>query len=127
MRKVLVGIAASVALGYGLVSSTAQAGAIVGGSSLLTTSELAQLETYLGEGPLTITRIFEKQPGLAHSANFHAAADGAGRTFTVFEMTDDGVTRLMGGYNPLSWSTVGNSGSWNISGSSTLEMELASG
>jgi hypothetical protein len=86
--------------------SSAHAGAIVGGSSLLTSGYLAQLEGWLGEGQLTLTNIFTKT-GSDNSYDFHAAADGQGRTFTVLRATESntGNTAIIGGYNPQSWNS----------------------
>lgn len=88
------------------VTVPAQAGVVIGGSDLITPGYLSQLETWLGEGQLTLTNIFDKAPG-STSADFHAAADGKGRTFVVMRATDDGITRVIGGYNPQSWTSAG--------------------
>jgi len=89
----------------------AQAGSIVGGSSLLSLSDVSQLETWLGEGMLTLTNVYTKAPG--HTSNtFHNAIDGVGRTFVVIEVIGgDGYTgpvQTIGGYNPQSWGSFGD-------------------
>ena len=92
-----------------------QAGAttILGGSALLTPGYATQLETWLGEGPLTLTNIFTKGVG-STSYDFHAAADGKGRTFSVIEVvssynyyTGDPLPSpmIIGGYDPVSWDS----------------------
>lgn len=89
------------------ISSRAQAGVIVGGSTLLGLGDVAQLEAWLGEGPLTLTNIFTHVPGDGlTSTDFHAAADGQGRTFSVVQVVTP-VSRVVGGYNPQSWHSSG--------------------
>ena len=76
------------------------------GPSLLTSSHQAQLQTWLGEGPLALTSIYTKAAGDT-SLDFHKGADGKGRTFSVMEATNSaGQTFLIGGYNPQSWSST---------------------
>jgi hypothetical protein len=76
-------------------------------ATLLSTAEQAQLSTWLGEGPLALNLLFAKAPGKTAS-DFHAAADGRGRTFTVMQAFDaTGKQWLVGGYNPQSWSSKG--------------------
>lgn len=76
-------------------------------AELLTPADQAQLAAWLGEGPLALTTVFSKTPG-ATAADFHAAADGKGRTFSVMEARNDaGQSWLVGGYNPQSWSSKG--------------------
>lgn len=84
----------------------AHAGLIVGGSALLNNGDVASLEGWLGEGPLVLTNIFTKAPG-NNAGDFHAAADGQGRTFSVIEAFDQnsGVRVIIGGYNPQSWNS----------------------
>ena len=84
----------------GLASMPAQA-------SLLSGTEQAQLASWLGEGPLALTAIYTKAAGDT-SADFHRAADGKGRTFSVMQATNElGQTWMIGGYNPQSWSSIG--------------------
>ena len=89
--------------------STSFAGTIIGGSDLVGAAELTQLEVWLGEGPLTLTNIFDKTAGDT-SANFHAAVDGQGRTFSVLEILNgNGYShQVIGGYNPQGWHTGPN-------------------
>lgn len=76
------------------------------GPSLLTSSQQAQLQTWLGEGPLALTNIYTKAAGDT-SLDFHKASDGKGRTFSIMEATNAaGQTWLVGGYNPQSWSST---------------------
>ncbi|WP_218963766.1 PEP_CTERM-anchored TLD domain-containing protein [Janthinobacterium sp. BJB301] len=82
---------------------SAQAGS---GTSLLSPGYQAQLETWLGEGRLSLTNIYTKAAGDT-SLDFHKASDGKGRTFSVMEATNSsGKTWLVGGYNPQSWSST---------------------
>lgn len=76
-------------------------------ASLLSVTDQAQLSSWLGEGPLALNLLFEKTPGKT-AADFHASADGKGRTFTVMQAYGvDGRQWLVGGYNPQSWSSKG--------------------
>ena len=91
-----------------MLVAQAEAGTIVGGSTLLGAGDVTQLETWLGEGPLTLTNIFTKTVGGGQTANdFHTAADGQGRTFLVYEVlaTQGNSQQIIGGYNPQSWDS----------------------
>jgi hypothetical protein len=92
---------------------------ILGGSDLLTPAHAAQLESWLGAPIGTLTNIFDHVNGDGKTgAQFHAAADGQGRTFTVVRARDNAAPnipasyQIFGGYNPLSWNS---SGSFNFS------------
>jgi len=105
MRKsMFVAVAATVTL-VAMVGSTALAGTIVGVSDLLTDADVTQLETWLGEGTLTLTNVYDWQSGDAAS-KFHTAADGKGRTFSVYKVNVGGSTEYIGGYNPQSWHSL---------------------
>ena len=81
----------------------AQAGTISGGSTLLTPASHAQLEGWLGE-QVNLTNVFTLQPGM-DSLDFHASADGIGRTFSLM-LVGNGIEQwLVGGYNPQSWES----------------------
>ncbi len=91
-----------------MLAAQAEAGTILGGSSLLSAGDVTQLEAWLGEGPLTLTNIFTKTVGDGQiSSDFHAAADGQGRTFSVIEVlaTQGNSHQVIGGYNPQSWDS----------------------
>lgn len=92
----------------GLCSSmSAHAQAKVAGSSLLTATDQAQLASWLGEGSIVLNNIYSKAQGDT-SSNFHQAADGKGRTFSIMEASNEfGQTWLVGGYNPQSWNSSG--------------------
>jgi hypothetical protein len=112
IKSIAIALFAGVAAAALVVApGPAGAGTIVGGSALLGAGDVTQLETWLGEGPLTLTNIYTKASGDT-AADFHAAADGQGRTFSIIEVLSgtntDGTayasgTQIIGGYNPLSW------------------------
>lgn len=90
-----------------LCQGPANAGAIVGGSSLLSGGDVTQLETWLGEGPLTLTNIFTKGIDGTTSTDWHNSVDGQGRTFSIIRIVDNlGVEATIGGYNPQSWNST---------------------
>ncbi|WP_312515712.1 PEP_CTERM-anchored TLD domain-containing protein [Massilia sp.] len=75
-----------------------------------------QLERWLGAGPLYLQNVYTWEQG-DDSLDFHAAADNRGSTFTLMRVSDMRVgdedgSWLVGGYNPLSWSS---SDSWHES------------
>lgn len=84
-------------------------------ADLMTPAYELQLEAWLGEGDLTLTHVFTKASGDGlTSGDFHAAANGQGRTFTLVsaDLYGDGEPILIGGYNPSSWDS--DSG-WRLS------------
>lgn len=84
----------------------AQASTILGGSALLDASGHAQLERWLGQGSFDLSKVFTRD-GDDTSADFHAATDGRGPTFTLMQVTNDaGQSFLVGGFNPQSWSST---------------------
>jgi len=95
----------AVCVGAILASSSSSLGAVVIGGSLLTPGDANQIETWLGEGPITLTNIYTKVTGQT-AFDFHAAADGQGRTVSVMKVFDGVSTQLIGGYNPQSWAPL---------------------
>lgn len=106
--KSYCGTAATLLSVVGLFASvSAQAEAKLAGSSLLSASDQTQLASWLGEGQIKLTNVYAKAQGDT-AVNFHNAADGKGRTFSVMQATNGaGQTWLIGGYNPQSWSSTG--------------------
>ena len=97
---------------------TADGAVVVGGSDLLTSAYASQLETWLGQGAITLTNIFDHTSGDGKtSVDFHTAADGKGPTISVIKVLNgsngliyDGNVypigeQIIGGYNPQSWNS----------------------
>ena len=103
-------------LGGLMVPLAVQAGTIVGGSALLTSADESQLEAWLGQNNLVLTKVFTKTDGSTGS-DFHAAVDGKGPTFTIVQATNGlGTSALVGGYNPQSWRSPSDlADQWNLS------------
>lgn len=81
--------------------------AAYGFTPLLTDADKTQLAKWLDNGPIRLERLYKKRDGQT-AADFHAAVDGKGRTFTVMEATTElGQTFKVGGYNPQSWDSKG--------------------
>lgn len=98
INKIVLRAVAGLLLGAAAPAAMAQ--------SLLDSAGQDQLAGWLGEGPLSLTAIYTKAPGDT-SRDFHLAADGKGRTFSVMEASNgSGQTWLVGGYNPQSWSST---------------------
>jgi hypothetical protein len=79
---------------------------LVGGSSLLSQQQANQLGSWAGGG-VQLNKVFSHENGDAKtSADFHAAVDGQGATYSVLNVTlSDGRTFLVGGYNSASWDS----------------------
>lgn len=94
---------AAFVIGMAGLMPAAYAGTISGGTALLTPASHSQLEGWLGE-QVNLTNVFTLQPGM-DSLDFHAAADGIGRTFSLM-LVGNGIDQwLVGGYNPQSWES----------------------
>lgn len=93
-------LAMTVTLGLAAPAAQAQ-----NGGTLLDLTLYGQLERWLGAGPLDLRNIYTRE--LSHnSRDFHTAADGAGMTFTLLQVSNDlGNSWIIGGYNPQSWSS----------------------
>ena len=99
MNKSAIGL--SVLAAALAMATQVHAGTITGGIGLLTPTDASQLESWLGEGPLALTSVFTHQVGDGKtSADFHAAADGKGRTFIGdFNITPNGADRTAALFN----------------------------
>lgn len=86
----------------GLLASHASAGIVTGGS-LLASTDADQLETWLGVGDQDFTNIWSGTAGVSTAADFHAAVDGAGPTFSIYEAAFQNTTIRIGGYTTLDW------------------------
>jgi len=94
-------LAMSVMLGLAAPAARAQ-----DGGALLDLTLYGQLERWLGAGPLDLRNIYTRELG-NNSRDFHAAADGAGMSFTLLQVSNDlGNSWIVGGYNPQSWSST---------------------
>jgi len=93
-------LAMTVTLGLAAPAAQAQ-----NGGSLLDLTLYGQLERWLGAGQLDLRNIYTREQG-HNSRDFHTAADGAGMTFTLLQVSNDlGNSWIIGGYNPQSWSS----------------------
>jgi hypothetical protein len=98
-----------------LCAANVNAGAIIGGSDILSLADAQTLEGWLGEGPIALTRIFAKDVANSDfddSRDWHREVDLKGRTISVWEVTlSDGKGGadefVFGGYNPQSWDGSG--------------------
>ena len=84
-------------------------------TNFVTGVHLDQLQDWLGGGAFTLHNIYTKASGDT-STDFHAAVDGAGPTFSLMKVTDGTITRVIGGYNPQSWSSIGGYNSSSVPG-----------
>lgn len=82
-------------------------GAATAHATPIMTSELkTQLLGWLGNPNVQLDQLFVKKDGDT-AANFHAAVDGKGATFSLLRARDSaGNMWLIGGYNPQSWNAV---------------------
>jgi hypothetical protein len=113
MRVTLPILASTALMGLSalVIPDSSGAQTIVGGSSLLSSADANQLATWLGQGPITLTRIFDHVTGDGKTdTDFHTAADGQGATFTVLSAGASSGSNwvVIGGYNPVSWFNTSN-------------------
>ncbi|NVE00454.1 PEP_CTERM-anchored TLD domain-containing protein [Massilia sp. BJB1822] len=87
--------------------TVAHAGVIVGSSQLLDTDGLAQMEGWIGKGPLTLTNIFTKTPTQSTTKQYYAAVEGRGAAFVIFNASEDNGKswKIIGGYSPIGFSS----------------------
>lgn len=90
---------------------------LTGPSSLINESQAQQLESWLGQGPVSLNRIWLSTPNSSTSNAWHNVVNGQGPTFTVIKAESGGETLLFGGYNHLNWLSTGNSGNYRTVGS----------
>jgi len=96
--------AGAVLAAFALMGTHIAAHADVG---LLTAADEQRLASWLGESHVSLKNVFTKQAG-STAADFHASADGKGRTIVVMEATNKaGQSFLLGGYNPQAWASSG--------------------
>lgn len=102
------GIAAAFTVGLTLAGATGALAGTVTGGSLLNGVGADQLETWLGVGDQDFTNVWAGDAGVGTASSWHAAVDGAGATFSIYDVTlGDGSSALIGGYTALSWAGSG--------------------
>lgn len=85
---------------WGMGAAPAQA------TPIMTAELKAQLLGWLGSPNVELDPLFVRKDGDT-AANFHAAVDGKGATFSLLRARDSaGNMWLIGGYNPQSWNAV---------------------
>lgn len=73
---------------------------------IMTTELKTQLLAWLGNPNAALDPLYIRQDG-DRAAQFHAAVDGKGATFSLLRARDSaGSTWLIGGYNPQTWRSV---------------------
>ena len=88
-----------------LLGSAANASVISGGT-YLDAAGANQLESWLGVGDQDFTNIWSGVTG-ASASSWHAAVNGKGPTFSIYEMTiHDGTTAYVGGYTAADWDFI---------------------
>ena len=106
--SIRTGIAAGFAAALTLMGATAALAGTVTGGSLLDSAGADQLETWLGVGDQDFTNVWSGDAGVGTASSWHAAVDGVGATFSIYNVTlGDGSTALIGGYTALDWSDSG--------------------
>lgn len=105
MKSVVSKALCAIAIFAAGLMPVAQAGTISGGSALLSPAQHGQLESWLGHGSVNLNNVFTLQPGM-DSADFHAAADNLGATFSLMLVGNGTDQWLVGGYNPQSWDSL---------------------
>lgn len=102
------GFASVCAVGLVLAGATGALAGTVTGGSLLSHAGADQLETWLGVSDQDFTNIWSGDAGVGTAASFHAAVDGTGPTFSIYDVTlGDGSSALIGGYTGLDWAGSG--------------------
>jgi hypothetical protein len=97
---------ALVSLALTVSNFSAHAGIIDSSSILLDDAGATQLENWYGQGDLDWDSIWYGTTG-ATSASWHAAVDGLTETFSIYNVTYDNSTYLIGGYNSGDWASPG--------------------
>jgi hypothetical protein len=99
------GLKAVMAAGLLMMLGTAAANAgSINGGVLLDQAGADQLEDWLGIGDQDFTNIWTGAAGVSTAAEFHAAVDGQGPTFSIFGITlSDGTKARIGGYTSVDW------------------------
>jgi hypothetical protein len=88
--------------------------------NLLSQASADHLANWLGQGKQRFEKVFGAAPGAGGAAAFHAAVDGIGATFVLMQTS----LGLVGGYNPVSWSSNVNGGAFTINPNDALDLML---
>ncbi len=88
-------------------STSANAGVIDASSVLLNDARATMLENWYGQGDLDWNSIWYGTSG-ATAQSWHNAVDGITNTFSIYNITYNNSTYLIGGFNSGSWSTIGS-------------------
>lgn len=87
-------------------STSANAGVIDPSSVLLNDAGATMLENWYGQGDLDWNSIWYGTTG-ASAASWHSTVNGIANTFSIFNITYNGATYLIGGFNSGVWSDYG--------------------
>ena len=88
-------------------STSANAGLIDPSSVLLNDAGATMLENWYGQGDLDWNSIWYGTTG-ASAASWHNTVDGIANTFSIFNITYNGATYLIGGFNSGVWDNRSN-------------------
>jgi len=87
-----------------LAGATVNAGTIDGSSILLDDANATQLESWIGQGDLDWESVWYGASGEeARVSSWHEAVDGVGATVSIYSLSYQGDSFLVGGYTQADW------------------------